>query len=422
MSVRVSADGARAGRDVAGRALRRLLSPTTAVVLGVLSLLSIPASFVLTALIHQFSTSSAGAASVGAGLAFVLAFTAVGVTVARREPRNPMGWLLLGLVLAVDMGDVAPAYAYLDYGFHHRTLPLGHLAVLLSGSWEYAFVLLPLIILLFPDGQLSSRWRWPLRGFLVIAATLVAGTLRVAVSAFSLRRPVDGGGNLVGLSNPSGANAWFGPVQGLALLSCALLVIAALVHQVLRYRRASGEQRQQLKWLAASALFCIACFAINQVTGGGSGLVGDLTFSVGLAALPVGMGVGILKYRLYEIDRLISRTLSYALLTALLVGTFIGLVALTTDTLALSGRVGVAASTLVAAALFNPLRIRIQRLVDRRFNRAHYDAEATVAAFTARLRDAVEIDAVRADLLDAVNRAVQPTQASVWIRQEVVKR
>jgi hypothetical protein len=134
------------------------------------------------------------------------------------------------------------------------------------------------------------------------------------------------------------------------------------------------------------------------------------------------MGVGILKYRLYEIDRLISRTLSYALLTALLVGTFIGLVALTTDTLDLSGRVGVAASTLVAAALFNPLRLRIQRLVDRRFNRAHYDAEATVAAFTARLRDAVEIDAVRADLLDAVNRAVQPTQASVWIRQEVVKR
>jgi hypothetical protein len=126
--------------------------------------------------------------------------------------------------------------------------------------------------------------------------------------------------------------------------------------------------------------------------------------------------VGILRYRLYEIDRLVSRTLAYAILTALLVGTFIGLVALSTNTLAISGRVGVAASTLAAAALFNPLRIRIQRLVDRRFNRAHYDAEATVAAFTARLRDAVEIDAIRADLLDAVNRAVQPTHASVWIR------
>jgi ABC-type bacteriocin/lantibiotic exporter with double-glycine peptidase domain len=122
------------------------------------------------------------------------------------------------------------------------------------------------------------------------------------------------------------------------------------------------------------------------------------------------------SYRLYEIDRLISRTLSYAILTALLVGVFIGLIALTTNTLAFSGRVGVAASTLAAAALFNPLRKRIQRLVDRRFNRARYDAEATVAAFTARLRDAVEIDAIRADLLDAVNRAVQPTHASVWIK------
>jgi hypothetical protein len=159
----------------------------------------------------------------------------------------------------------------------------------------------------------------------------------------------------------------------------------------------------------------VLCFVINAASGGGSGVVGDVSFAVGLTALPVAMGVGILKYRLYEIDRLISRTLSYAILTALLVGTFIGLIALTTNTLALSGRVGVAASTL-AAALSNPLRKRIQHLVDRRFNRARYDAEATVAAFTAQLRDAVEIDAIRADLLDAVNRAVQPTHASVWIK------
>jgi hypothetical protein len=407
--------GARTPEDVKGHALRRLLSPTTAVLLGALSLLSLPASFVVTALIHQFSASSSGVANTAAGLVFVLAFTVVGVTVARREPRNPVGWLLIGLVLAVDVGNTAPAYAYLDYTFDHRTLPLGRLAVLLSASWEYAFVLLPLIILLFPDGRLGARWRWVVRGFLVFAAIFVAGTLSVAVSAFSLRHPVDSAGNLVGLSNPRGANAWFAPVQGVGLLASALLVIAALIYQTRRYRRASGEQREQLKWLAASALFCIACFTLNQATGGG-GLLGGLTFSVGLAALPVGMGVGILKYRLYEIDRLVSRTLSYALLTALLGGTFIGLIALSTDTFALSGRVGVAASTLVAAALFNPLRVRIQRLVDRRFNRAHYDAEATVAAFTARLRDAVEIDAIRRDLLDAVNRAVQPTHASIWIK------
>jgi hypothetical protein len=133
-------------------------------------------------------------------------------------------------------------------------------------------------------------------------------------------------------------------------------------------------------------------------------------------ALPISIGVGILKYRLYEIDRLISRTLSYAILTAILAGTFIGLVALTTNTLALSGRVGVAASTLAGAALFNPLRKRTQRLVDRRFNRARYDAEATVAAFSTRLRDAVELDSIRADLLDAVDHAMQPTHVSLWIK------
>ena len=133
-------------------------------------------------------------------------------------------------------------------------------------------------------------------------------------------------------------------------------------------------------------------------------------------ALPVGIGIGVLRYRLYEIDRLISRTLTYAILTGLLAGTFIGLVTLATDTLALSGRVGVAASTLAAAGLFNPLRVRVQRFVDRRFNRARYDADATVAAFTARLRDAVELETIRAELLDVVNRAVQPSHASVWIK------
>lgn len=122
------------------------------------------------------------------------------------------------------------------------------------------------------------------------------------------------------------------------------------------------------------------------------------------------------RWPTYEIDRLISRTLSYAILTGLLAGTFIGLIALSTDALALSGRVGVAASTLAAAALFNPLRVRVQRLVDRRFNRARYDAAATVAAFTARLRDAIELDTIRGDLLEAVNRAVEPTHASVWIK------
>ena len=138
---------------------------------------------------------------------------------------------------------------------------------------------------------------------------------------------------------------------------------------------------------------------------------------LGLAvvALPVGIGVGILKYRLYEIDRIISRTLSYALVTGLLIGAYAGLVLLATDVLALASPVAVAASTLAAAALFSPLRRRVQRVVDRRFNRARYDADKTVAAFAARLKDAVDLDAVRDDLSGVVHQALEPAHVSVWI-------
>ncbi len=394
----------------------RLATPPSALALGTLSLAALPAALLLRLSIGHAGTSTSDLANTGAGVAFVLAFTLVGVVVARREPHNPIGWVLIALVLSVAAGTLAPTYARLDYVNHHGSLPLGQLAVLLSPAWEYAFVLMPLVILLFPDGHVGRAWRWPLRVYAVLALAVVAGTISVAVAAFGLRVPVDASGNLVGLNDPHGANAWFGPVQALGLGACFVLVIAAVIYQVRRFRHADGERRQQLKCLATGAGVCVACIALNSATGGGSGLVGDLTFSVGLAALPLSIGLGILKYRLYEIDRLISRTLSYAILTALLVGTFIGLVALCTDTLAISGRIGVAASTLAAAALFNPLRKRIQHLVDRRFNRARYDAEATVAAFSARLRDAVELDTIRVELLDTVNRVVQPTHASVWIK------
>jgi hypothetical protein len=228
--------------------------------------------------------------------------------------------------------------------------------------------------------------------------------------------PVDKGGNLAGSGDPHGSAAWFGPVEDAITLGFGVFCVAAVVYQVVSFRRSQNDERQQLKWLGAGGATAIVVLFTTMIWSSAPAFVGDVLLPIALTALPISIGVGILRFRLYEIDRLVSRTLAYALLTGLLVGTFIGLVALTTDTLALSGRVGVAASTLVAAALFNPLRVRIQRLVDRRFNRARYDAEATVAAFTARLRDAVEIDAIRTDLLDAVNRAVQPTHASIWIK------
>ena len=189
---------------------------------------------------------------------------------------------------------------------------------------------------------------------------------------------------------------------------------------MLAYRRSTGDYRQQLKWLLAGGGFGVAGLALEFFLSNTNSTalrgVGNVGLGVGLLSLPVAFGVGILKYRLYEIDRLISRTLSYLILTGLLVGVFIGIVLFATRVLPFSSPVTVAASTLGAAALFNPLRLRVQRLVDRRFNRAHYDAEAIVTAFTLRLRDAVDLDSVRGELLLAADQAVEPAHVSVWIR------
>jgi len=389
--------------------------PVALALLGALALLSLLGAVRLEVL-EPGSASPTGvgnAATIVMWLAVGLSFTGVGFVVARREPRNPMGWLLLVTSLAFQLGSDAPGYAYLDYHSHHGALPLGPLAVLLSGGWVIGFMAVPLIILLFPDGRPGAGWRWPVRAYVAVIATFTATTLVLAATDLRLRAPVDGSGNLIGLNHPSG---WFAPFFYAGFVSCFVLCVVSVISQVLRYRRANGERRQQVRWLGAAAAVCVVFLLATTLWSNAPAIVGDVLFPLGLTALPVGIGVGILRYRLYEIDRLISRTLAYAILTALLVGTFIGLIALSTDALALPGRVGVAASTLAAAALFNPLRVRIQRLVDRRFNRARYDAEATVAAFTARLRDAVEIDVIRSDLLDAVGRAVQPSHASVWIK------
>lgn len=392
----------------------RLSSATTAAALGVAALLACFASIPLTILTRQ--TSFADSSSTATFLIFGLAFAAIGVVVARREPRNPIGWLLLGASLAMTLGTVGPQYGYLDYTMHHGRLPLGPVAVLLSQAWVYSFMMLPLIILLFPDGRAGSLWRWPLRAYLGAIVVYVAGTINVAIVALTLRRPIDSGGNLVGSSHPRGSATWFGPVQGAITVFFAVFCIAAVLGQIRSFRNARGERREQLKWLGVGGASAIVALLTTIIWTGAPAFVGNVVLPVTLTALPASIGIGILKYRLYEIDRLVSRTFAYAILTGLLVGTFIGLIALTTNILALSDRVGVAASTLAAAALFNPLRKRIQHLVDRRFNRARYDADATVAAFSARLRDAVEIDAIRAELLDTIYRAVEPTHASVWIK------
>jgi hypothetical protein len=199
-----------------------------------------------------------------------------------------------------------------------------------------------------------------------------------------------------------------------------LSALAAVARQIVSFRRSTGERRLQLKWLLTGAAVFIICGTALFAGSGRSSpvlkLVGSIG-SLGLGALPLCIGIAILKYRLFEIDRLISRTLSYAIVTGLLVGVYVGLIALTTRALPLSSPIGVAASALAAAALFTPLRRYTQRVVDRRFNRAHYDAEATVAAFTAGLRNEVDLASVQADLIDVVHHSMQPSHVSVWLRE-----
>ena len=194
----------------------------------------------------------------------------------------------------------------------------------------------------------------------------------------------------------------------------------AVGYQVVSWRRSAGERRQQLNWLMAGGAAALVSFIAAVFASAAHGawqVVGDVLV-IGLAALPAAIGVGILKYRLYEIDRIISRTLAYAIVTGLLVGVYAGLVLLARQVLTVDSPVAVAASTLAAAALFSPLRRRVQRVVDRRFNRVRYDGERTVEAFAARLKDAVDLDMIRADLAGVVNRALEPTHVLVWTARE----
>jgi hypothetical protein len=326
----------------------------------------------------------------------------VGVVVARRQPANPLGWLFVAIAACLILSSVGGDYAYLVYRLGHH-LPLGVAGLLLYQLWTPGLLLLGVVILLFPDGRLESRfWWWVLRAYLTIYALYVVA-LAVATAGALAGHPlhVDTSGGLAATDSPSG---WFGAVQAATLVPALALFVGAAVRQGLSWRRSSGDRRQQLKWLAAGAAVTLLGIALVAV-GFGLGWLG-------FAALPVSIGVGIVKYRLYDIDRIISRTLAYAIVTGLLLGLYAGLVLLATHVVSITTPVAVAASTLAAAALFSPL---VQRAVDRRFNRARYDADRTVAAFAASLQGAVDLDAVRDDLVGTVQRSLEPAHVSVWM-------
>jgi hypothetical protein len=346
----------------------------------------------------------------------------VGFVVARRQPGNPMGWMLLALALLGVLAGVGSDYAWYSYQLGHH-LPLAAVGVVFAPYWCPLLVTLPLTILLFPDGRLPSpRWRPVLWAYLVVGASWPVSVYAVTIGAIAAGDiHVVPGGDLAAVDSPAGSSAWLGSFEGLILPVLAVFWLLFVASQVLSWRRASGERRQQLKWLMSGAAVCMAAVAVTAIVGTldrsaspAVQVVVDVA-SVGIAALPVSIGVAILKYRLYDIDRIISRTLAYAIVTGLLVGVYAGLVLLSTEVFKFHSTVAVAAATLAAAALFNPVRRRVQRRVDRWFNRARYDADQMVAGFAARLKDTVDLDSVRDDLAGVVHQALEPAHVSLWI-------
>jgi len=398
----------------AGALRSRLATPRTAVILGVL-VLALAVLVIPLALL-------AGARGNGSGGGEYLApaFGVVGFLVAWRRPGNPLGWLLLGAVAFLTLSSDAGLYAVAAYQLHGGHLPLGWVAVLLQPGWAPAIALFGLSVLLFPDGRMPGpRWRWVLGAYVSVAALWTVGVFVISAQVIAAHQiHIASSGDLLAIDHPAGRYAWWGTVQQVFFPVLGACWVASVVGQVVSYRRSSGERRLQLKWLVGGSVVAVAggLLAVPLTDNPDPLLqaIGHIGL-VAVLALPVSMGVAILKYRLYDIDRIISRTLAYALVTGLLVGVYAGLVLLATQVLRFSSSVSVAAATLAAAALFYPVRARVQRAVDRRFNRARYDADAAVTAFAARLQDHVDLDKVRADLLGVVSSALQPTQLWVYV-------
>jgi len=365
-----------------------------------------------------------------------LAFPIVGALVASRRPQNPIGWILLAdglLWMLLTVIDSYSRYGVARPGSVPFPVTIGALANTLL--WVPTVGLLGIYtILLFPDGKLPSRrWR-PLALFSGVVIVLLGVTGMLAPG------PLENQG---GVRNPFGLEAlpWLVGVTNIITPLLPLCILAAAVSLVLRFRRSRGEVRQQIKWIAFAAsfvglLYLIAMFIGVIFTVALSGEDGnlpsspwwfDLLFSVavlGFAGVPVAIGFAVLKYRLYDIDVIINRTLVYGSLTAMLVALYFGVVAAAqTIFRALTGQteqsqLAIVVSTLVIAALFNPLRRRIQSFIDRRFYRRKYDARKTLEAFSARLRDETDLETLNNDLAGVIRETIQPAHVSLWLRPD----
>jgi hypothetical protein len=352
------------------------------------------------------------ASGIPVAVAAVSAVT-VGAVLAGRRPRHPVGWLLVGLGLTISMQDLT--FAYTRHGLVARpgSLPgAGYLAGLNNGVVLAWISCAGFVLLLTPTGRLPSpRWRWWAR---VAAAAAVLWLLGSVVDPAPLRPEFPEVGNPLAVPALSGLLDWIW-VAGLLVLVALVVAAGSLV---MRYRRARGTERQQLRWLAWGAALAAAGLLAALA---GLFLVDDYTLlnlglAVSAAVLPLATGAAILRYRLYDLDRIVSRTLAYGLLTVLLGLGYAAVVLGLGRLLPQGSSLAVAAATLAVAALFQPARRRIQAAVDRRFNRRRHDAAHTIAAFSHRLRDQVDLDTLTGELLAVVHQTIQPTQASLWLR------
>lgn len=345
----------------------------------------------------------------------VASFGLVGALIVTRRSRNPVGWILWTAATMLTLSIIS------DYAIYRATTDPVPPPWAVPLAWLGSFMFVPTIgivlvfvPLLFPDGRLlSPRWRW------VVAFSTVAILVLVLPSMFA-PGPLS---NSPLIANPVGIPGFERLLPLLAAANVLMVAIAfplAITAAVLRYRRGDPTERQQLKWFAAAVGATAGLLTLSVL--GPTGTLQDVgwTFGlVGITTLPIAIGIAILRYRLYDIDRIISRTIAYLIVTVILAMVFVGAVLASR---ALLGQflgenpVGVAASTLMVAALFQPLRRRVQRAVDRRFDRARYDAERTVATFSARLRDEVDLETVTTDLVGTAGRSVAPRSLGIWLR------
>ena len=353
--------------------------------------------------------------SLGIDAALALAFPTVGAIIASRRPGNAVGWIFCAIGLCGGASIFFTQYGIYTLVTNPDSLPAGVIATWI-GTWVWlpsVTLTITFLLLLFPHGRLLSP-RWRLVAWLAAAVT-VAGTVLLALVPWDLLDPG------VPAQNPVGVESLrylgIGPPATILLVGIPAMFLS-VASLVLRFKRSRGEERQQLKWFVYAGVLVVgASFVPLLIPGAASSILQLLVMPL----LPVAASIAILRYRLYNIDLIINRTLVYGTLTALLVAAYVGsVVSLQGLFRALTGQgsqLAVVASTLAIAALFNPLRHRVQALVDRRFYRRKYDAAKTLATFNSRLREETDLDTLRNEVLGVVRETMQPEHASLWLRR-----